>query len=397
MSFSNDIGHSKPLKPETELVTSGRDTKAQKGFVNPPIVRGSTVLYPTAEDLHAHRSEYQYGRHGTPTTRALQDALKTLEGPQCAGVGIAPSGLSAISTTLLSVLKAGDHVLVCDNVYRPTRNFCNGMLARYGVETTYFDPAIGAGVTELFKPNSKVVIVEAPGSQSFEMPDIPAIAAAAHARGALVIDDNTWATPLFHRSLEQGVDISIQAATKYIGGHSDIMFGTIAANAKAWPLISDGIKLLGICAGPDDVFLALRGLRTLAVRLAQHHRSGLEMARWLADRPEVLRVLHPGLENDPGHAIWKRDFTGASGLFSIVLKPAPQKSVDALLDAVKLFGMGFSWGGFESLVIAFDCKDYRSATTWSPGGPTLRLHIGLENVEDLKADLAQGFAAFNAA
>ena len=212
-------------------------------------------------------------------------------------------------------------LLVCDNVYRPSRNFCNGVLARYGVETTYFDPLIGAGIEKLFKPNTRAVLVEAPGSQSFEMPDIPAIAAVAHAHDALVIDDNTWATPLYHRSLEQGVDISMQAATKYIGGHSDIMFGTISANAKAWPLIAESIRLLGVCAGPDDVFLALRGLRTLAVRLAQHHRSGLEMARWLAAAPEVVRVLHPALESDPGHAIWKRDFTGASGLFSIVLKP----------------------------------------------------------------------------
>ena len=397
MSFSRDDGRSNPQKAETTLVTAGRDTKAQKGFVNPPVVHGSTVLYPTAEDLHAHRGEYQYGRRGTPTTKALQEALMALEGPQCAGVGIAPSGLSAITTTLLAVLKAGDHLLVCDNAYRPTRNFCEGLLAGYGVETTYFDPLIGAGVAELFKPNTKAILLEAPGSQSFEMPDIPAIAAVAHGRGALVIDDNTWATPLFHRSLDQGVDISIQAATKYIGGHSDIMFGTISANAKAWPLIAETIRLLGVCAGPDDVFLALRGLRTLAVRLAQHHRSGLEMARWLATRPEVVRVLHPALESDPGHTIWKRDFTGASGLFSIVLKPAPQKAVDALLDAVTLFGMGFSWGGFESLVIPFDCARYRSATKWAPGGPTLRLHIGLENVEDLKSDLERGFEAFNAA
>ena len=397
MNFSRDDGPSKPQKAETTLVTAGRDTKAQKGFVNPPVVHGSTVLYPTAEDLHAHRGEYQYGRRGTPTTKALQEALTALEGPQCAGVGIAPSGLSAITTTLLAVLKAGDHLLLCDNAYRPTRNFCDGLLAGYGVETTYFDPLIGAGVAELFKPNTKAILLEAPGSQSFEMPDIPAIAAVAHARGALVIDDNTWATPLFHRSLDQGVDISMQAATKYIGGHSDIMFGTISANAKAWPLIAETIRLLGVCAGPDDVFLALRGLRTLAVRLAQHHRSGLEMARWLATRPEVVRVLHPALESDPGHTIWKRDFTGASGLFSIVLKPAPQKAVDALLDAVTLFGMGFSWGGFESLVIPFDCAPYRSATQWAPGGPTLRLHIGLENVEDLKSDLERGFEAFNAA
>jgi cystathionine beta-lyase len=396
MNFPRDDEQSPPLKPETALVTSGRDTKAQKGFVNPPVVHGSTVLYPTAEDLHAHRGEFQYGRHGTPTTRALQDALMALEGPNCAGVGLAPSGLAAISTTLLAVLKAGDHLLVCDNSYRPTRNFCNGLLARYDVETTYYDPLIGAGIAGLFKPNTRAVIVEAPGSQSFEMPDIPAIAAVAHEKGALVIDDNTWATPLFHRSLDQGVDISMQAATKYIGGHSDIMFGTISANAKAWPLIAETIRLLGVCAGPDDVFLALRGLRTLSVRLEQHHRSALDMARWLATRPEVAKVLHPGLESDPGHAIWKRDFTGASGLFSIVLKPAPQQAVDGLLDTVKLFGMGYSWGGFESLIIPFNCSDYRTATKWSPGGPTLRLHIGLEHVDDLKADLERGFAAFNA-
>ena len=379
------------------MVTAGRDTEAQKGFVNPPVVHGSTVLYPTADDLHAHRGEFQYGRHGTPTTRALQEALMALEGPQCAGVGLAPSGLSAITTTLLAVLNAGDHLLVCDNAYRPTRNFCNGLLSRYGVETTYFDPLIGAGITELFKPNTKAVLVEAPGSQSFEMPDIAAIAAVAHAGGALVIDDNTWATALYHRSLDQGVDISMQAATKYVGGHSDIMFGTISANARAWPMISEAIRLLGVCAGPDDVFLALRGLRTLAVRLAQHERSALEIARWLKIRPEVLRVLHPALESDPGHAIWKRDFTGASGLFSIVLKPAPQKAVDALLNAVKLFGMGYSWGGFESLIIPFDCAPYRTATRWAPGGPALRLHIGLENVDDLKGDLERGLAAFNAA
>lgn len=392
-----DSSHPSQQHAETRLVTSGRDTKAQRGFVNPPVFHGSTVLYPTAEDLHAHRGEFTYGRHGSPTTKAFQETLMALEGPQCAGVGIVPSGLSAISTTLLSVLKAGDHILVVDNVYRPSRNFCNGMLARYGVETTYFDPLIGAGLEKLFKPSTRAVLVEAPGSQSFEMPDIRAIAEIAHAKDALVIDDNTWATPLYHRSLEQGVDISMQAATKYIGGHSDIMFGTISANAKGWPMIAEGIRLLGVCAGPDDIFLALRGLRTLSVRLAQHHRSGLDMARWLAGRPEVARVLHPGLETDPGHAVWKRDFTGASGLFSIVLKPAPQQAVDIMLNTLKLFGMGFSWGGFESLAIPFDCDGYRTATKWAPGGPTLRLHIGLESVDDLKADLDRGFSALKAA
>src|SRR6202047_3942444 len=351
MSFSKDDGQSSPQQAETTLVTAGRDTKAQKGFVNPPVVHGSTVLYPTAEDLHAHRGEFQYGRRGTPTTKALQEAVAALEGPQCAGVGLAPSGLAAITTTLLAVPKAGDHLLVCDNAYRPTRNFCNGFLARFGVETTYFDPLTGAGIAGLFKPNTKAVVVEAPGSQSFEMPDIPAITAVAHGRGALVIDDNTWATPLFHRSLDQGVDISMQAATKYIGGHSDIMFGTISANAKAWPMIAEAIGLLGVCAGPDDVFLALRGLRTLAGRLGQHHRAALELARWLKTRPEVLRVLHPALDSDPGHAVWKRDFTGACGLFSIILTPMPQAAANAFLNALTLFGIGASWGGFESLAI----------------------------------------------
>jgi cysteine-S-conjugate beta-lyase len=397
MTSSDGSAPPHPLHAATRLVTSGRDTKAQKGFVNPPVFHGSTVLYPSAEDLHAHRAEFTYGRHGTPTTRALQDVLMALEGPQCAGVGLAPSGLAAISTTLLSVLKTGDHLLVCDNAYRPTRNFCNGMLRRYGVETTYFDPLIGSAIETLFKANTRAILVEAPGSQSFEMPDVRAMSAVAHARDVLVIDDNTWATPLYHRSLEQGVDISMQAATKYIGGHSDIMFGTVSANAKAWPLLSEGIRLLGVCAGPDDVYLALRGVRTLSVRLAQHHRSGLEMARWLEQRPEVERVLHPALETNPGHTIWKRDFSGASGLFSIVLKPVPQTAVDALLNTLTLFGMGFSWGGFESLAIPFDCNDYRTATKWAPGGPTLRLHIGLENVDDLKADFERGFAALKAA
>jgi len=397
MDSSRPPGTANLQRVETRLVTAGRDTKAQKGFVNPPVFHGSTVLYPTAEDFHAHRAEFSYGRHGNPTTRALQDVLMALEGPQCAGVALAPSGLAASSTTLLAVTKAGDHLLVCDNAYRLTRNFCNGMLSRYGVETTYFDPLIGAGIEKLFKPNTRAILVEAPGSQSFEMADVPAMIAAAHARGAVVIDDNTWATPLYHRSLELGVDISMQAATKYIGGHSDIMFGTISANAKAWPMVTEAMRLLGVYAAPDDVYLALRGTRTLAIRLEQHYRSGLEMARWLEQRPEVLKVLHPALESHPGHAIWKRDFRGASGLFSIVMKPKPQAAVDAMLNSLTLFGMGASWGGFESLAIPFDCATYRTATKWAPGGPAVRLHIGLEHVDDLKADLDRGFAAFNAA
>jgi cystathionine beta-lyase len=395
----NSSGHdeSKPRRTETLVVIAGRDTRAQNGFVNPSVVRGSTVIYPTAADLHAHTGEFRYARYGTPTTKALQQALMAIEGPHCAGVALVPSGLSAITSTLLSVLRAGDHLLVSDSIYRPSRTFCDGLLARYGVETSYFDPLIGAGIAELFKPNTAAVMVEAPGSQTFEMPDIPAMSAVAHARGALVIDDNTWASPLYRRALEQGVDISMQAATKYIGGHSDVMFGTISANAQTWPRILETTRELGVCAGPDDVFLAMRGLRTLSVRLAQHQRSALDIARWLATRPEVTTVLYPALESDPGHAIWKRDFTGASGLFSIILRPAPKQAVDALLDALKLFGMGYSWGGFESLILPFDCDGYRTATQWAPGGPALRLHIGLEHVEDLKADLELGFAALNAA
>jgi cystathionine beta-lyase len=385
-----------PLKPETRLITAGRDPQAQFGFVNPPVYHASTVLYPTAEDQVAHRSRYQYGRRGTPTTEALEAALRDIEGDNCAGVVLLPSGLAAISIALIAVAGAGDHLLITDSVYRPTRNFCDGLFKRMGVETTYYDPLIGADIAKLFKPNTRAVFVEAPGSQSFEMQDIPAIAKVAHDKGALVMMDNTWATPLYFKPFDKGVDISIQAGTKYIGGHSDIMFGCVSANAKAYPALKDAHGLMGQCVGPDDVFLALRGLRTMAVRLKQHNESGLKVARWLAARPEVARVMHPGLESDPGHAIWKRDFTGASGLFSIELKPMNEKAVYAFMNALALFGMGFSWGGFESLVIIFDCADYRTATKWAPSGPTLRFHIGLEDPGDLIADLEGGFKAMAA-
>lgn len=385
-----------PLKAETRLITAGRDPQAQFGFVNPPVYHASTVLYPTAEDQVAHRSRYQYGRRGTPTTEALEAALRDIEGDNCAGVVLLPSGLAAISTALIAVAGAGDHILITDSVYRPTRNFCEGLFKRMGVETTYYDPLIGADIASLFKANTRAVFVEAPGSQSFEMQDIPAIARIAHDKGALVMMDNTWATPLYFKAFDKGVDISIQAGTKYIGGHSDIMFGCVSANAKAFPALKNAHGLMGQCVGPDDVFLALRGLRTMAVRLKQHNASGLTIARWLEARPEVLRVMHPGLESDPGHAIWKRDFTGASGLFSIVLKPMSDVAVYAFMNELTLFGMGFSWGGFESLVIVFDCAEYRTATKWAPGGPTLRFHIGLEDPDDLIADLENGFKAMAA-
>jgi cysteine-S-conjugate beta-lyase len=386
------------LKADTRLVTAGRDPASFHGFVNPPVVHASTVLYPNAADLVAHKARYQYGRRGTPTTEALEDALRNIEGPNCAGVCLVPSGAAAVSTALLAVLSAGDHVLVSDSVYRPTRNSCEQLLKRFGVEATYFDPLIdAAGLAAMFKPNTRALYLEAPGSQSFEMQDVPALAQVAHDRDAIVLADNTWATPLFFRPLDKGVDLSIQAGTKYIGGHSDLMLGTISANEKTWKQLKDTVNLLGLCVGPDDVYLALRGLRTMGVRLERHQRSGLEVARWLAERPEVLRVLHPGLESNPGHAIWKRDFTGASGLFSVILRPAPEKAVHAFLDTLTLFGLGFSWGGFESLAILFDCTEYRTATKWAPGGPALRFHIGLEDVGDLIADLERGFAAMAAA
>jgi cystathionine beta-lyase len=386
-----------PTKPETRLVTAGRNTKGQHGFVNPAVWHASTVLYPTAEDQVAHRSRYQYGRRGTPTSEALEQALVAIEGVGCAGVALLPSGLTAIATALLSVAGSGDHILVTDSVYRPTRNFCEGVFKRMGVETTYYDPLLGAGIAKLIKPNTRAVFVEAPGSQSFEMQDIPAIAKVARDKGAVVLMDNTWATPLYFRAFEKGVDLSIQAGTKYIGGHSDIMFGCVSANAKTLPALKTVMQSMGLCVGPDDMYLALRGLRTMGVRLKRHYESGLRIARWLEKRSEVLRVLHPALENDPGHAIWKRDFSGACGLFSLVLKPASDKSVHAFMNELTLFGMGFSWGGFESLVIVFDCAEYRTATKWAPGGPTLRFHIGLEDPDDLITDLEAGFAAMAAA
>jgi cysteine-S-conjugate beta-lyase len=384
------------LRPATRLVTGGRDAVAH-GFVNPPVHHVSTVLYPSAEDFLARRARYLYGRRGTPTSEALETALRDLEGEDCAGVALLPSGLAAISTALLSVLNAGDHLLVSDSAYEPTRKFCDGVLTRYGVTTTYYDPLIGAGIATLIKPNTRAVFVEAPGSLTFEVQDVPAIATAAHARGAVVLMDNTWASPLFFRAFDKGVDLSIQAATKYIGGHSDLMLGTVSANAGTWQRLNETVHLLGLCVGPDDIYLALRGLRTLGVRLAQHQQAGLKVARWLEQRPEIARVLHPALASCPGHTIWQRDFSGASGLFSVVFKPVADTAVHAFLNELRLFGIGASWGGFESLAIPFDCARIRTATRWMPGGPTVRFHIGLEDVDDLIGNLERGFAALAAA
>jgi cysteine-S-conjugate beta-lyase len=387
----------RPQQAETKVVTGGRDPMSYHGFVNPPVYHASTVLYPSAEDFLAHRARYQYGRRGTPTTEALELALQELEGSQCAGVSLLPSGLAAISSAFLALVHAGDHVLVTDSAYGPTRIFCDQILTRLGVAVTYYDPLIGAGIGELIRPNTRLVYLESPGSLSFEMQDIPAIAKVAHSKEALVLMDNTWATPLYFRPLDHGVDMVIQAGTKYIGGHSDVMLGTVSANAATVAPLKTTVRYTGQCEGPDDVYLGLRGLRTLAIRLERHQKSGLAVARWLEQRPEVLRLLHPALPSHPGHAIWKRDFSGASGLFSMVLKPVPQKAYYAFLDSLDLFGIGASWGGYESLAIPFDCAPLRTATRWQPGGPTVRFHIGLEAVDDLIADLERGFAALAAA
>ncbi len=378
------------LKPRSRLVLSGRNAEDSFGFVNPPIVRGSTVVYPTLDDFLARRARFPYGTVGTPTTEALETAFNDIEGG--AGVILVPSGLMACTVPLLACLKAGDHLLVTDSVYRPTRDFCDKMLTRLGVEVAYYDPLLGAGIAALFKPNTRAVFTESPGSQTFEVQDIPAIVGVAHARGALVLMDNTWATPLYLDAHGFGVDYSIQAGTKYPAGHSDVLIGAVSARTpELFAQLSETRKALGVIVAAEDAFLTLRGMRTMTMRLEQQAPAGLEMARWLQARPEVARVLHPALEGDPGYALWKRDFTGCSSLFSVELKPVSRDALAAMLNDMTFFGMGASWGGYESLALPFDCTSYRTATNWQPAGPTVRLHIGLEDLDDLKADLDAGF------
>ncbi|MCU4180372.1 cystathionine beta-lyase [Bosea sp. BH3] len=384
------------LDERTRLVLAGRDPTDSYGFVNPPIVRGSTVIYQTTEDFLVRKARYTYGTNGNPTLDALEAAANTIEGG--AGVVVTPTGLLACTLPFLAFLSAGDHVLVTDSVYRPTRNFCDSMLPRLGIEVTYYDPLICEGIAALFKPNTKAIWTEAPGSQTFEMQDIPAIAAAARERGILTMMDNTWASPLYFDSHKLGVDISVQAGTKYYAGHSDVLIGTVSGRTpELYRTLRKCWETLGIFVAPEDAFLTLRGMRTMAIRLKEQMPAGIEMAKWLQARPEVARVMHPALPEDPGHAIWKRDFTGASSLFAIELKPVSMKAVAAMLDNLTLFGMGASWGGYESLVLPFDCRPYRTATTPGYEGPTVRIHIGLEALDDLKADLDAGFARLRAA
>ena len=383
----------KPEKPETIVAHAGRMSREHFGAVNTPVYRASTILQPSLETLETGNAPYVYGRRGTPSSKSLEAAINELEG--AAQTVLAPSGLGAITLALLSVCSAGDHVLVTDSAYGPTRIFCDRLLTRYGIETSYYEPTIGAGIAVLMRPNTRVVFCEAPGSLTFEMQDIPAIAAAAHENGAAVLMDNTWATPVFFQPLTHGVDLSIQSVTKYIGGHSDMMMGYVATNADYAERVHHTHGDLGLSIGGDDCFLALRGLRTLPTRLARHQETGLKLARWFQAQPEVARVLHPALESDPGHTLWKRDFSGACGLFGVVLKAMPRRALAAMTDGLRCFGMGWSWGGFESLVVPSHIR--RTAQPFAADGPVIRIHAGLEDADDLIADLEAGFERLRAA
>jgi cystathionine beta-lyase len=378
----------------TQLAHGGYNPRDYHGFVNPPVVHASTVLFPDAGSMDRRSQRYTYGTRGTPTTDALAEAINELEG--AAGTIMVPSGLAAVTVPILGFAKAGDHILVVDSVYQPTRHFCDTLLARLGVETEYYDPSIGAGIASLIRPNTSIVHTEAPGSNTFEMQDIRAIADSAHKSGAVVMMDNTWATPLYFRALDFGVDVTMHAATKYPSGHSDVLFGTVSANAAHWDQLREANGALGICPSPDDSYQILRGLRTMGVRLQRHQESALKLAHWLEGRQDVVKVLHPALPSFEGHALWKRDFKGASGLFSFVLRePDPSRHkarAYAFLDALKLIGLGYSWGGYESLAVVANLADRKTAKA-PAGGPVIRLQVGLEDVADIQRDLEAGFVA----
>ena len=388
---------------DTLLTHSGGNPSERHGAVNPPVYHASTILFPTVATYERSRNPatrfdvVRYGQLGTPTTFALEEAIAAVEGGYRAM--LLPSGLAAVTTALDALTQHGDHVLMVDTAYASTRKFCDGTLPKRGVRTTYYDPSIGADIRTLFQPETRVVFVESPGSMTFEVQDVPAIAGAAHDAGIVVVMDNTWASPYFFPALARGVDVSIQAATKYIGGHSDVMLGTITTTEALYERLRSAVAELGYCVGGDDAYLALRGLRTLGVRMDRHYRNALEVAQWLCTRPEVARVHYPALASDPGHAVWARDFTGASSLFGVSLAPVPKAAMEAMLDTLELFGKGVSFGGFESLAIPMHPAPYRTATQWQSagGGPYIRLHIGLEDPADLVADLERGFGRLRAA
>ncbi|MCH1918853.1 cystathionine beta-lyase [Shewanella sp. A3A] len=390
------------MKKATQIVSLGRDKKWSKGVVNPPVVRASTVIFDTLEQMSqaaAKRGEGEmfYGRRGTDTHFALQAAIAELEG----GVGTAlyPSGAAAISGALLSFLKSGDHLLMVDSVYEPTRDLCDKILQGYGVETTYYDPLIGAGIEALIRPNTKVLFLESPGSITMEVQDVPTLCRIAHQHGLITMLDNTWSSPINCRPFELGIDISIQAATKYIVGHSDVMMGTATATEQYWPQLRENSYLLGQCVSADDAYLALRGLRTLGIRLAQQQKNALEIAHWLDARDDVDHIRHPAFPSCPGHEFFKRDYLGSNGLFSFVLKQGGnKKAMQAFVEGMEHFKMGFSWGGYESLILAeFGIERIRTATQWDSSKPMFRVHIGLEDTEDLIADLEAAFDRYHAA
>ena len=391
------------MREETTVVHSGLHPERHHGAVNPPVFHASTILSESVAEFRRRRQNWileqpgtYYGRFGTPTIEALQEAIAALEGGH--RTVVYPSGLAACAGALLAFLSAGDQLLMSDTVYGPTRNFATGFLKRFGVSTTYFDPLAGRSIDSLIRPETRVIYLESPGSLTFEVQDVPAIAEAARRRGITVIADNTWGTPLYFKPFAHGVDVSVQAATKYIVGHSEAMLGAITCTKEAWPRLRRSTHELGQTAGPDDVYLGQRGLRTLAVRLKQHWKAGVALAEWIARQPEVERVLHPALPGDPGHAIWKRDFTGACGLFGVVLKEGiTERALCAMIDGLELYGIGSSWGGFESLIVPFDPRETRSATQWPHKGLCFRIHAGLENEEDLIADLEAGFRRLRAA
>jgi cystathionine beta-lyase len=384
------------MKQDTTIVKAGRHPENYHGAINPPVYRASTFLaddLATFEERRHRRGQLgfiSYGRFGTPTTFALQEAMTELEGGYASVT--AGSGLNAITTAMMAFLKPGDHTLVVDSVYKPTRMLCDDLLAPLGVETTYYDPLVGADIAALIRAETKVVFLESPGSLTFEMQDVPAIAAAAHDHGATVLMDNTWASPYFFKPLAHGVDVSIQAATKYIVGHSDAIVGTITTTEAAWPAVEKMSVLLGSPAGTEECYLAQRGFRTLALRMERHQETGIALARWLADRPEVARILHPALPDDPGHDLWRRDFGGASGLFGVVLKESyAQPALAAMIDGLEHLALGASWGGYESLLVPMRPEEHRSATKWEAPGTVLRIHAGLEDPDDLMTDLDRGF------
>lgn len=382
------------MSDETRLIHAGRTSGALAKTVGPPIQKGSTVLLPNAEALYDDANHLTYGRGGLAAQACLQEALAVLEG--AVGVSLYPSGIAAISGALLALLKTGDEILVVDNVYKPVRRFCDQVLKRFGVTVTYFDPHTPPETLIATASDAvRLIHMESPGSLSFEMQDVPRIAELARERGILTAIDNTWAAGLLFKPLAHGVDLSIQALTKYVGGHSDVFMGSVAARDPALVRkLADGAHHMGWAVSGEEAYAILRGLRTLPTRMARHAESGLAVARWLGDQPEARQVLHPALPSFPDHALWARDFTGACGLFGVVLRPAPGAAVNAFLDALKLFGLGFSWGGFESLAISCDPQLHVRRFAADYGGPLIRLHVGLEDPDDLIADLRRGLDAF---